>query len=67
LIVRGLEDSDDIRAAFVDLVAGVQPYRGLRRRLLATREWMLAARAIPMLLRSGFTGTMNAVASPQEM
>ena len=26
--------------------AGVQPYRGLRRRLLATREWTLAARAI---------------------
>jgi flavin-dependent dehydrogenase len=67
LLVQGLEDSDAIRAVFVDLVAGVQPYRGLRRRLLATREWMLAARAIPMLLRPGFAGTMNAVALPQEM
>ena len=65
LLVQGLEDSDAIRAVFVDLVAGVQPYRGLRRRLLVTREWTLAARAIPMLLRSGFTGTMN-VALPQE-
>jgi geranylgeranyl reductase family protein len=67
LLVRGLEDSDRIRSVFIDLVAGVQPYRGLRRRLLATREWMLAARAIPLLLRPGFTGTMNAVALPQEM
>jgi geranylgeranyl reductase family protein len=67
LLVRGLEDSDALRAVFVDLVAGVQPYRGLRRRLLATRQWALAARTIRMLLTPGFTGTMNAVASPQEM
>lgn len=66
LLVRGLEDSDGIRAVFVDLVAGVQPYRGLRRRLLATRQWGLAARAIRVVLRPGFAGTMNAVALPQE-
>ena len=48
-----------IRHVFVDLVAGVQPYRGLRRRLLATRQWGLAARAIRMLLSPAFTGTMN--------
>ena len=60
LLVRALDQSEGIRDVFVDLVGGVQPYRGLRRRLLATREWGLAARAIRMLLRPGFTGTMIA-------
>ena len=46
LLVRALDESAGIRDVFVDLVGGVQPYRGLRRRLLATREWSLAARAI---------------------
>ena len=68
LFVRALDQSEAIRAVFVDLVGGVQPYRGLRRRLLATRQWTLAARAIPMLLRPAFTGTMTATAAlPQEM
>jgi geranylgeranyl reductase family protein len=67
LLVRALDDSAGVREIFVDLVGGSQPYRGLRRRLLATREWALAARAIRMLLRPGFTGTMGAVALPQEM
>jgi menaquinone-9 beta-reductase len=67
LLVQGLNESHAIRRVFVDLVAGVQPYRGLRRRLLATGRWRLAARAIPMLFRPGFTGTMTTVASPQEM
>ena len=68
LFVRALDESEAIRAVFVDLVGGVQPYRGLRRRLLATRQWMLAARAIPMLLRPAFTGTMTASAAlPHEM
>ncbi|HET9467813.1 MAG TPA: hypothetical protein VFO48_05355, partial [Vicinamibacterales bacterium] len=68
LLVRALDQSDAIRAVFVDLVGGVQPYRGLRRRLLATRQWMLAARAIPMLLWPAFTGTMTATAAlHQEM
>jgi geranylgeranyl reductase family protein len=66
MLVEGLEESDAIRRVFVDLVAGVQPYRGLRRRLLATGRWDLASRAIRMLLRPGFTGTMTAVASPPE-
>jgi geranylgeranyl reductase family protein len=67
LLVRALDQSEAIRGVFVDLVGGCQPYRGLRRRLLATREWGLAARAIQMRLTPGFTGTMTAVALPQEM
>jgi len=67
LLVRGLEESRGIRDVFADLVAGTQPYRGLRRRLLATRQWSLAARAIRLLLRPGFTGTMSGVALPHEM
>jgi geranylgeranyl reductase family protein len=60
LLVRALRESSAIRDVFVDLVTGVQPYRGLRRRLLATREWALAGRAIRMLLRPGFAGTIRA-------
>jgi flavin-dependent dehydrogenase len=67
LLVRGLEESGAVRDVFADLVAGIQPYRGLRRRLLATRQWSLAARAIRMLLRPAFTGTIRGVAFPQEM
>ena len=67
LLVRALDESAGIRDAFVDLVGGVQPYRGLRRRLLATREWSLAVRAIGMLIRPGFTGTMSDVALSREI
>jgi len=67
LFVRALDQSGGIRDVFVDLVGGIQPYRGLRRRLLATHEWRLAARAIQMRLTPGFTGTMKAVALPHEM
>ena len=67
LLVRALNDNRAIRSVFMDLVAGVQPYRGLGRRLLATRDWRLAADAIRVLLRRGFTAKMNAVALPQEM
>ena len=67
LLVRALEESESIRDVFVDLVGGVQPYCGLRRRLLATRQWTLAARAIRMVLRPGFAGTMTGVALPHEM
>ena len=64
LFVRALEESAGIREVFVDLVGGIQPYRGLRRRLLTKLRWLSAARAIPMLLRPGFTGTMRPVALP---
>jgi hypothetical protein len=67
LLARALAESQDIREVFVDLVGGMQPYRGLRRRLLATCEWGFAARAIRMLLSPRFAGTMTAVALPQEM
>jgi geranylgeranyl reductase family protein len=67
LLVRALDQSAGIRDVFVDLVGGAQPYRGLRRRLLGTREWTLAVRAIQVLLKPGFAGTMNAVALPRKI
>ena len=67
LFVRALDESENIRDVFVDLVGGVQPYRGLRRRLLATRQWTLAVRAIRVLLGPAFAGTMTDVALPHEM
>jgi geranylgeranyl reductase family protein len=63
LLVKAL-DEGCVRDVFVDLVGGLQPYRGLRRRLLAKLRWSLAARAIPMLLQPGFAGTMRGVALP---
>jgi flavin-dependent dehydrogenase len=44
LLVDALEESAPIRQVMADLVAGVQGYRGLRRRLVATFEIGLAAR-----------------------
>jgi flavin-dependent dehydrogenase len=38
LLIRALENSAAVRSVMVDLIAGRQPYRGLRRRLLATME-----------------------------
>jgi geranylgeranyl reductase family protein len=38
LLLRALHDSAAIREIMIDLIAGRQPYRGLRRRLLGTRE-----------------------------
>ena len=46
LLVRALVESPSIRQVFADLVAGVQPYRTLRRRLFATRHWTLAIRML---------------------
>jgi geranylgeranyl reductase family protein len=48
LFVSALRESGPIRQVFADLVAGTQPYRGLRRRLLRTREWKLAGRAMQL-------------------
>ena len=39
-LIRALEKSAAVRAVMLDLIAGRQPYRGLRRRLLATMEVM---------------------------
>jgi geranylgeranyl reductase family protein len=41
LLVHGLQRSPRIQAVMADLVAGQQPYRGLRRRLLKTFELRL--------------------------
>jgi geranylgeranyl reductase family protein len=48
LLVRALQTSAGVRRVMIDLVAGRQPYRGLRRRLLATMELQLM---IEMLLK----------------
>jgi geranylgeranyl reductase family protein len=46
LLMRALRTSPAIRSVMADLVAGVQPYRTLRRRLLSTFEVRLALRAL---------------------
>jgi flavin-dependent dehydrogenase len=48
LLIEALDRSPAVREVMIDLVAGRQPYRGLKRRLLATMELGLAVR----LLRS---------------
>ena len=40
-LIRALETSAAVRTVMIDLIAGRQPYRGLRRRLLATMELQL--------------------------
>lgn len=52
LFVAALQKSGPIREVFRDLVAGTQPYRSLKRRLLATGEWTLAGRAALMMVQS---------------
>src|SRR5205814_646914 len=52
LMLDAVARSPRIAAVLVDLVAGRQPYRGLRRRLLRTREWGYAWRLAR--LRLGF-------------
>jgi geranylgeranyl reductase family protein len=46
LLIQALEESAAIREVMIDLVAGRQHYRGLKRRLLATLEFGLAFRAL---------------------
>jgi geranylgeranyl reductase family protein len=46
LLIDALERSAPIRDVMIDLVAGRQPYRGLKRRLLGTMELGLALRAV---------------------
>ena len=41
LLLRALANSAAIRQIMIDLIAGRQPYRGLRRRLLTTGEFRL--------------------------
>jgi geranylgeranyl reductase family protein len=49
LLLRGLRESAGIRAVMADLIAGTQPYRGLKLRLLGTGELGLAVRALRSL------------------
>jgi flavin-dependent dehydrogenase len=42
LLVDALRHSEAVRGVMIDLIAGVQPYRTLKRRLLRTFEWRLA-------------------------
>jgi geranylgeranyl reductase family protein len=53
MLIDALNQSAGIRGVMLDLVAGRQPYRGLKRRLLGTMEFGLAARALvgPYLAR----------------
>jgi geranylgeranyl reductase family protein len=44
LLIDALNESGGIRDVMIDLVAGRQPYRGLKRRLLGTMELGLAVR-----------------------
>jgi geranylgeranyl reductase family protein len=44
LLIEALEQSPAIREVMIDLVAGRQPYRGLKRRLLGTMELGLMMR-----------------------
>lgn len=46
LLIDALNKSDAIRDVMIDLVAGRQPYAGLKRRLLATFEIGLALRVL---------------------
>ena len=62
LLPDALRHSAAIRTVFADLVSGTQPYRGLRRRLLGTRQWLLAGRAIRLAVMPSFTGTIRRVA-----
>ena len=46
LLVEALEQSEAVRRVLIDLVAGRQSYRGLKRRLLGTLELGLAMRVL---------------------
>ena len=46
LLIEALNRSAAVRAVMIDLVAGRQPYAGLKRRLLGTLEFGLAARVL---------------------
>lgn len=49
LLIDALGDSNAIQRVMVDLIAGRQPYRGLRRRLVGTMElgWIIRALTAP--------------------
>jgi len=62
LLLRALADSAPIREIMIDLIAGRQTYRGLRRRLLTTGELRLMFALISRDIRRG-RGRVPPVAS----
>ena len=63
LLIDALRDSEAIRDVMIDLVAGRQPYRGLKRRLLATMELGLALRALRGRQRATYPSRARTVTS----
>ena len=51
LLIEALQVSAGIRGVMVDLIAGTQPYRGLRRRLVRTSELRLGLRLVGRMWR----------------
>jgi menaquinone-9 beta-reductase len=49
LLIEALQSSAAIRGVMIDLIAGTQSYRGLRRRLLRTSELRLGVRLVRRL------------------
>jgi geranylgeranyl reductase family protein len=49
LLLDAVAASEPIRQVIADLIAGTQPYRGLKWRLARTGEWKLALRALGMV------------------
>lgn len=49
LLIEALRASGPIRNVMADLIGGVQPYHGLRRRLLRTYELRLFVRLLPQM------------------
>jgi hypothetical protein len=49
LLIEALRTSAPIRNVMADLIGGIQPYHGLRRRLLRTFELRLFVRLLPQI------------------
>lgn len=54
LLLEALGESPSIRSVMADLIAGRQPYRSLRRRLLGTGAWRLAWRLLKLEVSGAF-------------
>jgi geranylgeranyl reductase family protein len=57
LLIEALQASAGIRGVMTDLIAGAQPYRGLRRRLLRTGELRLGLRLLGGKVAQAVTST----------
>jgi flavin-dependent dehydrogenase len=63
LVMDALEDSAPIRRIMADLIAGVQPYRTLKWRLLRTLELTLGCRFVAAALRQSLRARASAPAT----